>query len=142
MRLVFIDTETNDHPSKKAELRIVSITWMVTQLDGFIEKLQNFLVRPDGFKIAPGATWVHGISEEQARKYGHPINKILRKLVSDLKAGGDKTIIGHNVDFDLFPYHSNFGHFFAGLPLVGRLPIWRRRFCIGSGDSGGPWARR
>ncbi|MDD5036161.1 MAG: SNF2-related protein, partial [Methylococcaceae bacterium] len=39
----------------------------------------------------------------------------------------------------LFPYHSNFGHFFAGLPLVGRLPIWRRRFCIGSGDSGGPW---
>ncbi|MDD5036407.1 MAG: Arm DNA-binding domain-containing protein, partial [Methylococcaceae bacterium] len=68
---------------------------------------------------------------------GHGFRAMARTVLDE--------VLGFRVDYiehQLFPYHSNFGHFFAGLPLVGRLPIWRRRFCICSGDSGGPWARR
>ncbi len=31
MRFLFIDVETNDHPSKRFELRIVTITWIIAQ---------------------------------------------------------------------------------------------------------------
>lgn len=101
MRLIFIDTETNDHPSKRFELRIVSITWLVAQSNGQIEKLENYIIKPDGFRIAPGAAMIHGITEYQARKEGHAITKVLRKFVSDLKKPGEKTIVGHNINFDL-----------------------------------------
>ena len=101
MHLIFVDTETNDHPSKRLELRIVSITWLVAQSNGLTEKLENYIIKPDGFRIALGATMIHGITEYQARKEGHAITKVLRKFVSDLQSPGEKTIIGHNINFDL-----------------------------------------
>ena len=101
MRLIFIDTETNDHPSKRLELRIVSITWLVAQTSGFTEKLENYIIKPDGFRIAPGAAMIHGITEHQARKEGHAITKVLGKFVSDLQTPGEKIIVGHNINFDL-----------------------------------------
>jgi DNA polymerase III epsilon subunit-like protein len=101
MHLIFVDTETNDHPSKRLELRIVSITWLVAQSNGLTEKLENYIIKPDGFRIASGAMMIHGITEHQARKEGHAITKVLRKFVSDLQSPGEKTIIGHNISFDL-----------------------------------------
>ena len=56
MRFLFIDVETNDHPSKRFELRIVTITWIIAQPNSFVEKMENHIVKPDGFRIAPGAT--------------------------------------------------------------------------------------
>ncbi|MDD5033203.1 MAG: transposase, partial [Methylococcaceae bacterium] len=88
-------------------------------------------------------SWVKGkIAGEIFETVDH-----LKERVNNILAGAGnaifQSIVHRKFILDaLFPYHSNFGHFFAGLPLVGRLPIWRRRFCIGSGDSGGPWARR
>lgn len=100
MRLVFIDTETNDHPSKGAELRIVSITWLIARLDGAVEKIEDYIIRPDGFRIAYGAEQVHKISEAHARKHGHPIGDVLTMLVDDLQHPQGMTMVCHNVRFD------------------------------------------
>lgn len=100
MRLVFIDTETNDHPSKGADLRIVSITWLIARLDGAVEKIEDYIIRPDGFRIAYGAEQVHKISEAYARKHGHPIGDVLTMLVDDLQHPQGMTMVCHNVRFD------------------------------------------
>jgi DNA polymerase III epsilon subunit-like protein len=100
MRLVFIDTETNDHPSKGPELRIVSITWLIARLDGTVEKIEDYIIRPDGFRIAKGAEQVHKISEAHARKHGHPIGDVLSMLVDDLQHPQGMTMVCHNVRFD------------------------------------------
>lgn len=121
MHLIFIDTETNDHPSKRLELRIVSITWLVAQSNGITEKLENYIIKPDGFRIVPGATMIHGITEHQARKEGHAITKVLRKFVSDLQTPGEKTIIGHNISFDLDVINTELNRHQFGFDIA-RLP--------------------
>ena len=100
MRLVFIDTETNDHPSKGSALRIVSITWLIARLDGTVEKIEDYIIRPDGFRIAYGAEQVHKISEAHAHKHGQPIGDVLTMLVDDLQHPQGMTMICHNVRFD------------------------------------------
>lgn len=101
MKYIFVDVETNDHPSKRFELRIVTITWLIAQPNGFEEKMENHIVKPDGFRIAPGAERIHGVSEVQARRYGRPIKDVLGRFVTDLQSSGELTIVGHNVDFDI-----------------------------------------
>lgn len=100
MHLLFVDVETNDHPRQLPELRIVTITWMIAQPNEFIEKIENHIIRPDGFRIADGARMIHGVSEQQARQYGRPIKEILQRLASDLQSIDELAVIGHNVDFD------------------------------------------
>jgi len=99
-RLVFVDTETNGL-GKPSDIRIVTVTWLITHLDGFVEKLENHMARPDGFRIQPAATRIHGISEAYAHTHGQPIDGILRRFVGDLCSPGAKTILGHNAEFDL-----------------------------------------
>lgn len=142
MRLIFVDTETNDHPSQRTALRIVSMTWLVARLDGVIEKRQNYLVKPEGFRIAPGATRIHGITEDQARREGRPIGEVLGQWVSDLRAPGDKTLVGHHIQFDIgvIAAELNRHHFdlaIAGLPTIctmrGGAPVCRLPKARGNG---------
>lgn len=67
MRFLFVDVETNDYSSKRFEPRIVTISWIIAQPNGFIEKTENLIVKPDGFKIASSATRIHGVTEVQAQ---------------------------------------------------------------------------
>jgi DNA polymerase III epsilon subunit-like protein len=128
MRFLFIDVETNDHPSKRFELRIVTITWIIAQPNSFVEKMENLIVKPVGFRIAPGATRVHGVTEDQAQKYGRPVSDVLGRLVHDLQSFADLTIVGHKVDFDIKVVgaelsRNGFGFDIFALPFICTMQI-------------------
>lgn len=101
MRLIFVDTETNDLPRAGSGPRIVSICWMICSESGRLEKMENHLVIPSGFVISPNAMAVHGITFEQARRDGKPLSSVLRRFVDDINSPGPTIIVGHNVTFDL-----------------------------------------
>ncbi|MDY6956843.1 MAG: 3'-5' exonuclease [Pseudomonadota bacterium] len=77
----------------------------------FIEKIENHILRPDGFRIADWARRIHGVSEQQAQQYGRPIKEILQRLASDIQSIDELVIIGHNVDFDRKVIGSEFSRY-------------------------------
>jgi len=94
---LILDTETTGvTPSD----RIVSICWAF--FDGTANEItiQQHIIYPDGFTIPAGAAAVHGISTEQARRVGIPLQTALQSLCSDIARFSPQLYVGHNVSFD------------------------------------------
>lgn len=98
MHFVFIDTECSEDNNYRT--RIVSISWMITSTDKVIEKLQDYLVKPDWKALYPRRNIAHGISMSYALKNGLHIVHVLNALMEDLKES-EYIIVGHKVEFDL-----------------------------------------
>lgn len=104
VKTLFFDTETTDKwkfnlpADDPAQPSIVQFAGILVGDDGIVRSLVNILVQPNGWKIAPGAAAVHGITEEDANEFGVSISNAAH-LIRDLFVSAD-VAVAHNADFD------------------------------------------
>ncbi len=104
---LFLDTETSDLPRNwnapetdtKNWPRLVQLAWVTADKSGSITDSQVHLIKPQGFKIAASAQAIHGISTKFASENGVELALALNEFLQ--AADGAKTVIAHNIDFDL-----------------------------------------
>ena len=92
MFLIF-DTETTGLPKRwDAPLtdsdnwpRCIQIAWQVHDSNGQCLSHEDFLIKPDGFKIPYDSEKIHGISTELADKDGVSLEEVISKFKSVLK---------------------------------------------------------
>ena len=83
--------------------RIVQIAWAIGDArENDKLTVKEYIVRPDGFKIATKATQVHKITNEKACVEGAPLRDVLDEFMRDVKhvhdRGGRMAI--HHLEFD------------------------------------------
>jgi DNA polymerase III epsilon subunit-like protein len=126
--LVF-DTETTGLPYHDI-FRMVSIAWMICTRS---EVLHSFytLVKPDGFEIPLSSTYIHGISTKEALQDGVDIQKVLERLISDVKEYGVTHMVAHNITFDMGVLSEEFSHanifqMFQEIAILPRICTYQR----------------
>lgn len=106
MTYLFFDTETTGLPDMRrsagfpGQPRICQLGAIVTDADGRIKAEANLIVKPDGWSIPPEASKIHGIGQDDAMAYGLSIKGVLS--IFDRLLGMCRTVIAHNIQFDLF----------------------------------------
>jgi len=103
---LFFDTETTGLPlnynapvSNSANWpRMVQIAWQVFNTNGNYVDAQDYIIKPEGYRIPAEATKVHGISTERAIAEGHDLKEILEKFNQQLEAAD--YLVAHNISFD------------------------------------------
>lgn len=104
--ILSIDVETSSLPAKGMTIESPQYPWPVQvgcvlfDFDGHDRATFGSRVRaPDGKKIAPAATEIHGISSRDAARSGIP-EILALSLITNL-AGEAKFLTGFNIEFDL-----------------------------------------
>jgi len=103
---LFFDTETTGLPRNwKAPVtdlnnwpRMVQIAWILCDDKGNRIESDDFIIRPENFKISAEASRVHGISTERANMEGVDLEKVLLTF-NELVEQAD-FIVAHNISFD------------------------------------------
>lgn len=103
---LFFDTETSGLPRNwKAPVsdsrnwpRLVQLGWIACSRDGDITDSQEFIIRPDGFRIPAGAVQTHGITTERALEEGVPLRGVLEAFCAAVDAA--LVLVAHNMNFD------------------------------------------
>ena len=103
---LFFDTETNGLPKNwKAAVtdlnnwpRMIQIGWIFCDENGHRISQEDFIIKPENFKIPKSAEKIHGISTEKAMKEGVCLETVLEKFNTLLL----KTtyLVAHNISFD------------------------------------------
>jgi len=107
MKLLFFDCETTGLPGVRwfsPEVvdqwpRLVQLAWARYDAAGNLEEARNFIVKPDGFKVPPDATRIHGISDAEARRVGRDLGQVLDGFLEAATVPGT-TLVAHNFDYD------------------------------------------
>ena len=73
--IVFFDTETTGLPEDNAYL--VQLGAVLTDNTGAIKKQLDMLIFPAGWTVPPAAQKIHGISTDDCRRFGVPLNRVL-----------------------------------------------------------------
>lgn len=103
---LFFDTETTGLPKNwKAPVsdfenwpRIVQIAWAQYDESGIRIGFKNYILKPEGFTIPPGAVRVHGITTERAMADGVLAEAVFREFSESVSQS--HWVIAHNLDFD------------------------------------------
>ena len=103
---LFFDTETTGLPRNwKAPVtdlnnwpRMIQIAWILCDNSGNRVESDDFIIKPENFKIPIEASRVHGISTEKANNEGEDLGKVL-SLFNELVERAD-FIVAHNISFD------------------------------------------
>ena len=98
--VLFFDTETTGVPDRSAKWdvdfpsypHVVQLAWM----HGC--KVENHIIRPDGWEIPQETVEVHGITTEYALEHGEPFAVVADMFIQDCHDAG--LICGHNIYFD------------------------------------------
>jgi DNA polymerase-3 subunit epsilon len=106
MMYLFFDTETSDLPRDfnapeshtRNWPRIVQLAWVTAESSASVSPTENHLIRPAGFRIASGASGVHGITTDFALANGVPLQPVLDSFLHAVENA--TTIIAHNINFD------------------------------------------
>ena len=113
--LLFVDTETTGLPTDTSLSpsetddwpRLVEIAWRTYSKSGQELNATSTLIRPDGFEIPEAATEVHGITTEEAREHGSPLEGALTEFEEEVREAD--CLVAHNIAFDrgvlLAEYH-------------------------------------
>lgn len=104
---LFFDTETSGLPRNynapitdfKNWPRLVQIAWAEYDEVGRQTSAQDYIIKPEDFKIQYDAERVHGISTERALKEGTQLAVVLSQFMDTLE-DIDSIFVGHNIDFD------------------------------------------
>ncbi|VVU95698.1 hypothetical protein CPAV1605_1453 [seawater metagenome] len=113
---LIVDVETNGLPKKRkchySELeiwpRIVQMSWGIYDKKGENIKFEDHIIKPVDFTIDKKSESIHGISQEKALEEGKSIKDILKKFQKDVSLTNIKSIICHNVEFDINVIKSEF----------------------------------
>jgi len=102
---LFFDTETTGMAAWKlpvidpSQPKIVQLAAILRDDATGKEQVSiNFLIRPNGWKIDPGAARVHGITEEVANRFGIDHDRALDVFIDMMDNA--QTIVAHNLNFD------------------------------------------
>ncbi|AWW32082.1 3'-5' exonuclease [Echinicola strongylocentroti] len=103
---LFFDTETTGLPRNwKAPVtdlnnwpRMIQIAWILCDAKGNRVETDDFIIRPENFKIPRDASRVHGISTERANNEGEDLSTVLTKF-NELVERSD-FLVAHNIGFD------------------------------------------
>ena len=103
---LFFDTETTGLPRNwKAPVtdldnwpRMVQIAWILSDTKGNQIESDDFIIKPENFKIPLDASRIHGISTEKAINEGEELEKVLIKF--NKLVGQADFIVAHNISFD------------------------------------------
>lgn len=104
--LLFFDTETTGLPKNwKLPItnfdnwpRLVQLAWIVSDNNGNIIDIADYIIKPDNFIIPQEASNIHKITTERAMKEGEKLEIVLKKLNCLIEKS--KYIIAHNINFD------------------------------------------
>jgi DNA polymerase-3 subunit epsilon len=106
MTILFFDTETTGLPDFRmppdweGQPRICQLGAILTDAEGKVKAEMNLIMRPDGYLIPRSASDIHGITHEDAIKYGVSIKGALM-LFSRLISKAER-VVAHNIGFDQF----------------------------------------
>lgn len=124
--LLFIDTETTGflrkgvplvHPSQP---HIVQLAALLTDAKGDVKGSINTIIRPDGWTVPEEAANVHGITTDEATQFGVPIDRAILLLIG--MAWKAKTVVAHNIDFDVRIVNCETGRLSLPDPLLTMEP--------------------
>ena len=98
--VLFFDTETTGVPERSWEWHtdfekyphVVQLAW----IHGC--KVENHIIRPDGWEIPDDTVAVHGITTEYALEHGEPFAAVVDMFINDCHDAG--LICGHSIHFD------------------------------------------
>jgi len=104
---LFFDCETTGLPQVRffsAEVvdrwpRLVQLAWARYDAAGNVLEGRNSIIRPDGFKIPPDSTRIHGISDAEARRVGRGAAEVLDEFLEAATAPGT-VLVAHNFEYD------------------------------------------
>ena len=103
---LFFDTETTGLPRNwKAPVmdlnnwpRMVQIAWILSDNNGNRIESDDFIIKPENFKIPIDASRVHGISTEKAINEGKELEEVLMTFNELVEQAS--FIVAHNISFD------------------------------------------
>lgn len=103
---LFFDTETTGKPrSYNAPVsdlrnwpRVVQLGWLQCDSRGREIDNKEYIIFPEGFRIPPDASRVHGITTERAISKGVPLKDVLEEFADALRPS--RTLVAHNMSFD------------------------------------------
>ena len=103
---LFFDTETTGLPRNwKAPVtdvnnwpRMIQVAWILCDNNGNRIETENYIIKPENFRIPAEATKVHGISTERAIIEGEELNKVLNNFNEYIEQ--TDYIVAHNISFD------------------------------------------
>ncbi|MGB1218796.1 MAG: DNA polymerase III subunit alpha [Flavobacteriales bacterium] len=103
---IIFDTETTGLPKNfKAPItdtdnwpRLVQLAWQIHDKKGDLVKVENYIIKPEGFTIPYNSQKIHGISTERALKQGVDLDVVLKAFQKDLESC--QISVGHNISFD------------------------------------------
>jgi DNA polymerase III subunit epsilon len=127
--ILFFDCETTGLPRNyKAPVsdtanwpRLVQLAWLVCDEDGTELEAKDFIVKPEGFKVPDEAAKLHGVSDERARKEGHPLPLVLGAF--DKALSGSDLLVAHNIAYDEKIVGSEFWRHGQNDPLAGKKKL-------------------
>ena len=82
-------------------LRVIQLGWAFgTNSEDMVVK--SIMVRPDGFRVSPDATKMHGICNETLESDSVPLGEALQMMVTDVLKhwSNGARIVSHNLPFD------------------------------------------
>ena len=103
---LFFDTETTGLPRNwKAPVSdlsnwplLVQLAWLHYDKEGKKISENNFIIRPDGFKIPTEVSNIHGISNDRAVREGVPLQTVLNDFQNLVTQS--TYLVAHNMSFD------------------------------------------
>lgn len=107
MKLLFFDTETNGLPKNYQASyeevdnwpRVISLAWMLADIDGNTIREQYDLVKPDGWTIPAEKFWIeNGYTTEKNLELGVPMAGVMEAFM-EAKQQAD-ILVAHNLSFD------------------------------------------
>lgn len=101
-RLAVLDFETTGIDVETA--RVVTAFFGVLDENGSVIEAHNWMVKPDGYEIPEEATAVHGVSTEEATKYGQPLREVILQMITAINIAtvyNSIPLAGHNLAYDI-----------------------------------------
>ena len=103
---LFFDTETTGLPRNwRAPVtdlnnwpRMVQLAYLYCDREGNQLSSGDYIIKPEGFVIAPDVAQIHGISTERATLEGVPIGPVLQSFYE--LAADAEVLVAHNINFD------------------------------------------
>ena len=98
--VLFFDTETTGIPDRAAKWDVDFMEYPHVVQMAWIHgcKVENHIIRPDGWTIPDETVEIHGITTEYAMEHGEPFAAVVDMFVQDCHDAG--LICGHNIHFD------------------------------------------
>ena len=104
--IVFFDCETTGLPMNYGAPvtdvnnwpRLVQLAWLVHDTEGNEIKVENRIIKPEGFEIPLQASNVHGITTQEALDGGEDLKTVLLEFAKDMN--DCSLLVAHNISFD------------------------------------------